>query len=110
MSKRNSQTVADVFFALGDATRLQVVRKLIGGAEMSATQIAYGAKVTRQAIVKHLQVLQKAGLVRPEKHGREVLYHLTEASIADAREFLNEIAASWDRAIARLRRIVEDSE
>ena len=69
-----------------------------------------GARVTRQAIVKHLQVLEDAGLVTSEKAGREVLYALEARRLADARLFLDGISAGWDRAIDRLRTIVEEPD
>lgn len=108
MSKAREQAVADVFFALGDGTRLSVVRKLSAGGALSATALADGATVTRQAIVKHLHVLEGAGLVTHEKRGREVLYALEARRIDEARTFLEGISAGWDRAIERLRRMVEE--
>jgi DNA-binding transcriptional ArsR family regulator len=104
---RPEQAVADVFFALGDGTRLSVVRKLSSGGALSATALSDGAKVSRQAIVKHLHVLEGAGLVTHEKHGREVLYSLEARRFTEARAFLDGVSASWDRAIERLRRMVE---
>lgn len=108
MSKARERAVADVFFALGDGTRLSVVRKLGTGGALSATMLSDGANVTRQAIVKHLQVLESAGLVTHEKHGRDVLYALRLQRLDEARAFLDSVSASWDRAIERLRRMVED--
>ena len=110
MSTAREAAVADVFFALGDGTRLSVVRKLGAGGALSATALSEGAQVTRQAIVKHLQVLEGARLVTHEKRGREVLYALEPVRLDDARTFLDAISASWDRAIARLQRLVEDPE
>jgi DNA-binding transcriptional ArsR family regulator len=107
MSNRRDQAVVDVFFALGDETRLAVVRKLGGGVALSATAISDGAPVTRQAIVKHLQVLEDAGLVTHEKRGREVIYTLEARRLEEARVFLEGISAGWDRAIDRLRHMVE---
>jgi DNA-binding transcriptional ArsR family regulator len=109
MSKRE-QAAAALFFALGDGTRLSVVRRLGAGGASSATALSDGAKVTRQAIVKHLQVLEGAGLVAREKRGREVLYALEPARLADARSFLDSVSASWDRALERLRLLVEEQE
>jgi DNA-binding transcriptional ArsR family regulator len=100
--------VANVFFALGDGTRLSVLKKLCAGGALSATTLSDGAKVTRQAIVKHLQVLEGAGLVKHEKRGREVLYVLEPRRLDDARAFLDGVSTSWDRAIERLRRMVEE--
>jgi DNA-binding transcriptional ArsR family regulator len=107
MSKGSEQAVARVFSALGDRTRLSVVRKLAVGAT-TATVLADGAKVTRQAIVKHLQVLEGAGLVSHERRGREVLYALETQPLDDARVFLDGVSASWDRALERLRQLVEE--
>src|SRR5678815_1999930 len=103
MSRASDLAVADVFFALGDGTRLSLLRRLGDGGAWSATALSHGAKVTRQAIVKHLQVLEGAGLVTHEKHGREVLYLLDGRRFDDARAFLEGISAGWDRAIERLR-------
>ena len=110
MSKLRNQAVADVFFALGDGTRLSVVTKLGGGGALSATALSEGADVTRQAIVKHLQVLEGAGLVTHEKRGREVLYALETRRLEDARVFLDRISVAWDQAIERLRRLVEERQ
>jgi DNA-binding transcriptional ArsR family regulator len=107
MSRAHDRAVLDVFFSLGDPTRLSVVKKLRGGAALSATVLAGGAIVTRQAIAKHLAVLERAGLVSREKRGREVLYALEPARLEEAQAFLEGISAGWDRAIARLRRMVE---
>ncbi|MFL5394230.1 MAG: ArsR/SmtB family transcription factor [Myxococcales bacterium] len=105
---RREQAAADVFFALGDATRLAVVKRLSAGGALSATTLSDGAKVTRQAIVKHLQVLEGAGLVSHAKRGREVLYALEASRLEEARGFLDGVSAGWDRAIERLRRAVEE--
>jgi DNA-binding transcriptional ArsR family regulator len=108
MSKAAERAAAAVFFALGDGTRLSVVQKLGSAGAQSATELSDGAKVTRQAIVKHLRVLEGAGLVTPEKRGREVVYSLETRRLADARAFLEGISAGWDRALERLRRLVEE--
>jgi DNA-binding transcriptional ArsR family regulator len=107
MSRGPEPAVADVFFALGDATRLSVMRKLGAGVPLSATALSGGARVTRQAIAKHLQVLEDARLVTHEKRGREVLYALDTRRLEEARAFLETVSAGWDRAIERLRRMVE---
>jgi DNA-binding transcriptional ArsR family regulator len=107
MSRGSNPAVADIFFALGDETRLSILNKLRTGA-LSATALTDGARVTRQAIVKHLQVLEAAGLVTREKCGREVLYAIEARRLDEARVFLEMISASWDRAIDRLRQVVEE--
>jgi DNA-binding transcriptional ArsR family regulator len=110
MSIARDHRAAEVFFALGDRTRLSVVRKLGTTGATSATQLSAGARVTRQAIVKHLQVLEGAGLVTHKKRGREVLYALAPRRLDDARAFLDSISAEWDRALHRLRLLVEEPE
>jgi DNA-binding transcriptional ArsR family regulator len=107
MSKGYDPVVADIFFALGDETRLSILSKLRAGA-LSATALTDGAGVTRQAIAKHLQVLEGAGLVTHEKRGREVLYAIEARRLDEARVFLDMISASWDQAIDRLRQMVEE--
>jgi DNA-binding transcriptional ArsR family regulator len=108
MSKAHERAAAEVFSALGDGTRLSLVKKLGAGGALSATELSDGARVTRQAIVKHLQVLEGAGLVSHEKRGREVLYALEPHRLEYARDFLDRVSAGWDRAIDRLRALVEE--
>jgi DNA-binding transcriptional ArsR family regulator len=98
---------AGVFFALGNETRLALVRRL-GAGPLSVTALSERAPVTRQAITKHLRVLEVTGLVTHEKHGREVLYALEPRRLQEAHAFLDAVSAGWDRAIDRLRRLVEE--
>jgi DNA-binding transcriptional ArsR family regulator len=107
MSNKPDPAMAGVFFALGDGTRLSVLVRLRDGA-LSATALSVGAQVTRQAVLKHLQVLEGARLVKHKKRGREVLYSLEVKRFEEARVFLQAISASWDRAIDRLREMVEE--
>lgn len=108
MSNVAERPVEDIFSALGNKTRLSVVKKLSRGTALSATWLSDGEDVTRQNITKHLQVLEASGLIKREKHGREVLYALEVTQLEDARIFLAELSTGWDRAIDRLRRIVEE--
>lgn len=108
MSKARDATAARVFFALGDETRLTVVQKLSSHGSQSATDLSDGAKVTRQAIVKHLQVLEGAGIVTHKKQGKQVLYALRPAQLNSAQAYLQKVAESWDSALERLRAFVED--
>lgn len=107
MSRAGEREIADVFSALGDRTRLAVVAKLQSRGALSATALSDGAGISRQAIVKHLQVLEAAGLVTHERRGREVLFALEARRLHEARAFLDAMSAGWDRAIARLRGMVE---
>ena len=99
--------MARVFFALGDGTRLAVVKRLLAAGALSATALAQDADISRQAIVKHLQVLEDAGLVEHQRKGREVLYALDRRRIDEARAFLDAISAGWDRALDKLKDLVE---
>jgi DNA-binding transcriptional ArsR family regulator len=108
MSRAAERAAAGVFFALGDETRLSVVKRLGASGALSATALSDGATVTRQAIVKHLRVLEGAGLVSHEKRGREVVYALEPRRLDDARGFLELVSARWDSALERLRLAVEE--
>jgi DNA-binding transcriptional ArsR family regulator len=107
MLRRHNRQVAEVFFALADETRLSVLSKLRSGAR-SATALADGAGVTRQAIVRHLKVLDSAGLVTRERRGREVLFVPDAQRLELASAYLEMISAGWNRAIDRLKEMVEE--
>lgn len=106
--RRALRARAPVFAALGDETRLALVAQLSSGAPRSVAQLTEGSQMTRQAITKHLRVLEGAGLVHCARHGRESRYQLDPRSIEAPRRFLEEISAQWDQALARLKAFVED--
>jgi DNA-binding transcriptional ArsR family regulator len=106
--KLRDDAAADVFFALGDDTRLGIVQRLKDCRPRTATELAAGTPVTRQAVMKHLRVLEGAGLVVHHVDGRAVLYALEPARLDAARAFLEAISAAWDRRIERLRALVEE--
>jgi DNA-binding transcriptional ArsR family regulator len=96
-----------VFAALGDATRLQLLARLSGEGPQSITRLASGADVTRQAVTKHLRVLEGAGLVRSLRQGRESIWELATDPLDDAHRVLDLLSRRWDDALERLRRAVE---
>jgi DNA-binding transcriptional ArsR family regulator len=98
---------APVFAALGDPTRLRLVARLCGGEPLSITQLATGSRVTRQAITKHLHVLEGAGLVQGFRQGRQQLWELNPQQWAEARRYLEQISRQWDEALARFKELVE---
>jgi DNA-binding transcriptional ArsR family regulator len=104
---RETRGSAPIFAALGDETRLTLVVKLSKGAPISIARLTKGSLLTRQAITKHLQVLQDAGLVRGIRRGRENLFELEPNRFEDARRALDDISRQWDQAIARLKSFVE---
>ncbi|BBF69643.1 MULTISPECIES: ArsR/SmtB family transcription factor [Sphingomonas] len=100
---------AQLFAALGDATRLGMVGRLSDGGERSIVQMGEGLAISRQAVAKHLDVLHGAGLVHRRKSGREVHYALHREAIEAARSWLDEVNAQWDGPLARLKAFVEAS-
>ncbi|WP_428307812.1 ArsR/SmtB family transcription factor [Lacipirellula sp.] len=111
-SSRQAATVrllktAALFAALGDGTRLEIVVRLADGSQQSITQLTETATVTRQAITKHLKVLEGAGIVRSERSGRETLYALQPRSLEEAQRALAAVSAQWDAALTRLKDFVE---
>jgi DNA-binding transcriptional ArsR family regulator len=98
---------AAIFAALGDETRLKLVARLCDDGPQSITRLTAGSKVTRQAITKHLRVMEGAGLVRCKRSGRESVWQLEQRRLADARHYLKLISKQWDEALGRLRKFVE---
>ena len=101
---------APVFAALGDETRLRLVARLCESGPQSIVKLTEGSDVTRQAIAKHLRVLEGAGLVRSARDGRESVWELETRRLEDARRALDAISKRWDDAIERLRAHVEKGD
>lgn len=99
---------APLFFALGDETRLSLLIRLSSGGPGSITKLCEDSAVTRQAITKHLEVLSRAGLVRSRREGRERIWELAPARIAEAHAYLDRISQQWDEALGRLKALVEE--
>lgn len=109
-SLRNRQAwdaQAPVFAALGDETRLLLVTKLADGQTCSISRLTRGSRLTRQAITKHLRVLEEVGLVRCSRRGRESLFQLDPQPFADMRDYLDFVSGQWDQALGRLKAFVE---
>ena len=94
--------VDDVFFALSDPTRREVLRSVAQRPELTASRLAGELPITRQAVAKHLKALHEAGLVEPRREGRETRYTLTPAPLVDAMDWMAEVGAAWDQRLARL--------
>lgn len=99
---------AALFAALGDATRLRLVARIGSAGPTSIAGLTAGMRVTRQAITKHLRVLEAAGLARSRRRGRERLWQLEQRRLRQARRYLDSISRQWDEALARLRKLVEE--
>jgi DNA-binding transcriptional ArsR family regulator len=96
-----------VFAALGDETRLLLIAKLCRGTPHSIAQLTAGSRLTRQAITKHLRVLEGAGLVRNVRAGRESLFEFNPEPMEELRSYLERVSAEWDHALGRLKTFVE---
>ena len=101
------QRRASVFAALGDETRLAVLAKLCRGEPQSIARLTSGTNLSRQAVTKHLRVLESAGVVRSDRVGRESRFALEPQPIEDARKYLDHVSRQWDDALARLKSFVE---
>lgn len=88
--------VYQTFAALGDPTRLALLLKLSAGTPLSITRLSRDARISRQAVTKHLHVLQAAGLVRGVARGRENLFKLEPARLEEARRTLELVSRQWD--------------
>jgi DNA-binding transcriptional ArsR family regulator len=104
-AKRRAQ--APIFAALGDHTRLSLVGKLCGGQSRSISQLTEGSKLTRQAITKHLRVLESARIVHCVRAGRETRFEFDPKPIEDLKEYLDRVSAQWGEALSRLKSFVE---
>jgi DNA-binding transcriptional ArsR family regulator len=94
--------IGAVFTALADPTRRQVVRALSAQPELTASRLADGLPMTRQAVTKHLAALDRAGLVEGRREGRELRYSLTPAPLTEAMRWMDDVGAQWDDRLAKL--------
>jgi len=101
-----NDTLVPVFAALGDETRWSILVAL-GEGDASASALAGRLPVTRQAIAKHLAVLQDAGLVDSVRVGRELRYRVLGAQLSETAQRLDRIGAEWDRRLAAIKQIAE---
>lgn len=106
--EKNASEAAEIFAALGDSTRLTLIKKLCDGTPYSISKLSEGSTLSRQGITKHLQVLESAGLVSCSKRGRESLYQYKPQSLHDAASYLDVVSRQWDQALGRLKSHLED--
>ncbi len=104
---RSSETLANVFAALGDPTRLKLVAVLCAGGAFSIAQLTANTDISRQGVTKHLQMLADAGVVRDVKIGRERLWQLEPGQIEEARRTLELIGRQWEIALQKLKAFAE---
>ena len=108
-SRANTARAAILFAALGDETRLALLQQLADGpASISALSASFS--VSRQAVTKHLRMLEEAGIIDGRRDGREHVWRCRPGGIEEARRCLDRIARGWDDALARLKAHVEGGE
>jgi DNA-binding transcriptional ArsR family regulator len=96
-----------VFAALGDETRVAIIAQLSDGKARSISRLTDRRTITRQAVTKHLEALEGAGLVRRSRLGRESLFTLDPNALFAAKAAMDRLSAHWDDALARLKQSVE---
>lgn len=101
--------VAELFRALGDPTRLEMVQRLSSGASYTITSVSSELGITRQGARKHLQVLADAHLVVLEPQGRDVQVSLDRETLDAGRAFITELEKRWDNRLDALKRFVEEA-
>jgi ArsR family transcriptional regulator, cadmium/lead-responsive transcriptional repressor len=97
----------NLWSAVGDPTRRRMLDLLLAGGGGTATSLSEHLPVTRQAVAKHLGVLDRAGLVHVTPAGREMRYHVDDAQLARAVAQLNQVGSTWDARLQRIKRIAE---
>lgn len=102
--------VDGVLVALADPTRRHVLDLLAAQGEATATTLAERLPVSRQAVVKHLAVLDAAGLVSGSRVGREVRYTVRPAALDATARWMAALAQNWDRRLATIKRVAEAAE
>lgn len=100
--------VAEIFRALGDPVRLEMVQRLSNGKPATITVVSGGLGITRQGARKHLQVLEEAGIVYLIPQGRDVMVHLAPDTLDKAKDFIAQLEAQWDQRLQALKKFVEE--
>jgi DNA-binding transcriptional ArsR family regulator len=99
---------AHTFAALGDETRLSLIARLCRVSRQSISQLAEGTNLTRQAVTKHLQILERVGLVRRLRKGRETLYEFDATPIETMTQYLELVSAQWEKKLTDLQKFLEE--
>lgn len=102
-----AQTNDELWSAIGDPSRRRVLELVVSNEEVSASWLAGRVPFSRQAVSKHLVVLERAGLISRRKHGREVLYQVEADRLDQVTRAMAELAARWDQRLATIKRLAE---
>jgi DNA-binding transcriptional ArsR family regulator len=107
--RRRGSEVDELWAAVADPTRRRLLDLLLAQREATATTLARELPVTRQAVAKHLAVLDRAGLVEAGRQGREVRYVVRPKRLDAAARSMATVAAQWDERLLAIKRIAESS-
>jgi DNA-binding transcriptional ArsR family regulator len=99
---------ATVFAALGDPIRLAIIARLCGSGPLPTIQLQQGTSLSRQAVTKHLRILEEVGLVRSDRVGRHRSWRIEARQLVNTRDHLDRISAQWDARLKRLQSLVQD--
>jgi DNA-binding transcriptional ArsR family regulator len=100
----------ELWAAVADPSRRRVLDLIVGGAEATPTALAGELPFTRQAVAKHLAVLERAGLIEGHRHGREVRYVIRTDGLTAATHAMARAAAQWDKRLEAIKRLAESTQ
>src|ERR1700689_1364384 len=103
----SARAKAAVFAALGDETRLSLLARLCDGQRYSIAELTEGTELTRQAVTKHLRVLERVRMVRGTREGRQSMFQFDPQPVIEMKEYLERVSQQWDSALMRLKSFVE---
>ena len=106
-SPSSARAKAAIFAALGDETRLSLLARLCSGQRYSIAELTEGTKLTRQAVTKHLRVLERVRIVHGTREGRQSLFQFDPHPVIEMKEYLELVSKQWDIALARLKSFAE---
>jgi DNA-binding transcriptional ArsR family regulator len=106
-SPSSARAKAAIFAALGDETRLSLLSRLCSGQRYSIAELTEGTKLTRQAVTKHLRVLERVRIVHGTREGRQSLFQFNPHPVIEMKEYLELVSKQWDIALARLKSFAE---
>ncbi|MCC7209050.1 MAG: winged helix-turn-helix transcriptional regulator [Anaerolineae bacterium] len=109
-TKASGRGNAPVFAALADPMRRDLLMHLAEHSPKTATQLAEDYPITRQGILKHLRILEEAGLVAVRQKGREKQYTLTPGQLGELERWIRDVTARWDERLLRLKAMLEDGD
>jgi DNA-binding transcriptional ArsR family regulator len=109
-SSPKPQAKATIFAALGDETRLSLLTRLSDGQRQSIAQLTEGSKLTRQAVTKHLRILERVRIVHSTRAGRESLFEFNPKPLDELKRYLDLVSERWDQTLSRLKSFVEINE